>query len=636
MPHSGNLEPRPESEHRQGSEADSQQRRAAPDLKDILNFIADQIVDADRRHSDVLKDMQERLIGLSGEAGRARTDLPEEYAGTFERIESKIAGLAERIGDLDAEMRAARQARESVRLPSATQDQASSEENAARQPEQAGEPWDEQTAEALANLYESGEADLRPRPPLDEQSSGPTAPAAASASQPTMGWQEKRFNDLVARLEQLLAAVEPDRWFDQLARRIDELDAHFAAALDDVAQRKDVEGLRLVEAHVLELSSELEHTKAQLGRLEAIDSQLRELARTLDQQRQTYEEQKQAFAPPPAGLTDAQLTALVETAAESAAKRAAAAISAPVQEQRDQALAPLQTMLQSYIAENRDREQRMSDLLQALQAMLAHLAERVESIEAKSEEPDAGEKDPPYFESSPLLKAYLEGARALEETPRPPPGDDGPEAATPPPLPPRYSSPPPLATEAAAPEPFSGSPADEGQLRQELQASALRAKLKAQAMPEGFPQAGPEAGSGASPPATSALPQSRLLLIAAIALLIGAGYLLLEIFTAPSPPTHVRQRISTPASDAPEAGPADPATDRSPARAPTLSLPPIEPNKFEFQRHPGTGEDHNAAPPLAPRWRRHVPETVTDDLSQNLILEAPRSYAATTLFVSRI
>ena len=77
----------------------------AHDLKKILTHMADQIADADRRHSKALSMMQERL-GLLGSAAQGlREHLPQEMTGVLDRIEGSMAELSDRIAEVDAQRR---------------------------------------------------------------------------------------------------------------------------------------------------------------------------------------------------------------------------------------------------------------------------------------------------------------------------------------------------------------------------------------------------------------------------------------------------------------------------------------------------------------------------------------------------
>ena len=73
----------------------------AHDLKRILTDIADQIADADQRHSEALVVMQQRLAALGSEAKTIRQNAPEAMAPAIARIEDRMAVLSDRLADSD-------------------------------------------------------------------------------------------------------------------------------------------------------------------------------------------------------------------------------------------------------------------------------------------------------------------------------------------------------------------------------------------------------------------------------------------------------------------------------------------------------------------------------------------------------
>ena len=71
----------------------------AEDLKGILRRIADQIADADKRHSDALTEMRSRIGQLGERTETAKADSPIGYAAAFERIEDRLGSLADRLAE---------------------------------------------------------------------------------------------------------------------------------------------------------------------------------------------------------------------------------------------------------------------------------------------------------------------------------------------------------------------------------------------------------------------------------------------------------------------------------------------------------------------------------------------------------
>ena len=102
----------------------------ARDLKGLLDQIAAQIGDADRRHSTALRDMQSRLTGLSQTAASARATASADARPAIDRIEGEISALASRVAAADRELST----------------------SAASEP--ADDMWSAADAEALASIYD--------------------------------------------------------------------------------------------------------------------------------------------------------------------------------------------------------------------------------------------------------------------------------------------------------------------------------------------------------------------------------------------------------------------------------------------------------------------------------------------------
>jgi hypothetical protein len=74
----------------------------AQDLKRILTLLADQIADADRRHSDALSVMQERLEHLGQTAEGLKAQAPQDILPVIDRIQDNMAALSEQIASASA------------------------------------------------------------------------------------------------------------------------------------------------------------------------------------------------------------------------------------------------------------------------------------------------------------------------------------------------------------------------------------------------------------------------------------------------------------------------------------------------------------------------------------------------------
>lgn len=487
----------------------------ADDLKGFLQQLSDQIADADRRHSVVLRDMHERLSRLGGQTETLKAALPKEFSADLERLEDGVASLAQRIAESDharqpeaaepavapssqaqvgpIEVRAtsleapaaapcqAAPAGHAFHSPARHHDDAESHIHAdadpvavpswsdpsraafltsppalksavmpntstnwARpespiravdlkadtdqpaalaaaaikpaapaMPQGGDEPWDNQAAEALTKLYDAVEDGLRsrqqsheylrPEPTVLSLVQPEVAPLAEAApvlvkEQIEREWLDQRLNDIAARVEQSLADLRPENSLADLGRRFDQLEERWSTALSDVATRSDVEGLRLVEAHIAELTSRLEETQIQLARLDSIEAQLSELGHQL-----TDEQVVRLFG----NLvpTEADLSHFAEQAAEKTAARMIAEMPAPVPHaaaampavsafasehlelvqaahaDSTERLSALQDLLASFIDERRRGEAETAEALETMQHAMQHVLDRVDALD---------------------------------------------------------------------------------------------------------------------------------------------------------------------------------------------------------------------------------------------------------------
>jgi TPR repeat protein len=237
------------------------------------------------------------------------------------------------------------------------------------------EPWDAQSAEALMHLYDSGEGYLHPRPE-DERArrlrqSQVATPAAEPASHDN-AWLEARLAEMAERLQTSLTEMNPDKAAAHLNRRLDAIEERFNEALSHVVQRSDLDGLKLIEAHVIELAAHVEHTRGRLDRIDAIDDQMQTLARRLE-------------------------------------------------EGDHQRLDALEKLLQDYVAEWRKGDDRTASALRSLEDVVSRIGESVEAMEAQKPAPDLSLSVlgtpglvEPAIEAGSLSQVYTDARRLLE------------------------------------------------------------------------------------------------------------------------------------------------------------------------------------------------------------------------------
>lgn len=296
------------------------------------------------------------------------------------------------------------------------------------------EPWDAHSAAALARLYESGEPGLPPRLRPDETpalgvapaialppvaiapalaltpataTTATAAPAAEAAPAPAVAdavaatpdaaarapvaaraapeieraWLEEKLADVAERVHASLVQLKPESSFLALGERFDQFEQRFTSVLDDVATRSDVEGLRLVEAHISELSSQLVQAQTQLARLDAIEAQFAELRDKLSD-----EQILNLFG----GLvpTEQDLKRFAEDAAGKVADRVIAQMPAPaapvIPPPDGRTLAQVESMhslLASFIDERRRGEASTADALETMQLAMQQVLDRVDALE---------------------------------------------------------------------------------------------------------------------------------------------------------------------------------------------------------------------------------------------------------------
>ncbi|MFM9943091.1 MAG: hypothetical protein ACKVP7_26790 [Hyphomicrobiaceae bacterium] len=496
----------------------------ADDLKDVLQALAQQIADADRRHSHALQEMQQRLTRLGGQTDAVKSSLPPHLAAAFDRIEDGMSQLAVRLAetevprqsspepvmapshapsaptakfaDLDAMLpvlpaapmttppaastapapavvaepapadtgaespailaaravaEAAVVSRATAPAPEATDAPPPLKSAIGLQPpgtwgvkepakeaeptfvQNPDDPWDQHSAAALTQLYESGEAGLpplhatfEPQQPMvvsfaSAQLATPVlATAPGAAIQPTprpaagspgaldddtqRAWLDSRLTEIAARVERSLLDLKPDSSLSTLGERFDHFEQRFTTALDGVATRSDVEGLRIVEAHIAELSEQIEQTRLQLSRLDGIERQLGQLNHALSDEEVVRllggivptEEDLVRFAEEAASRVAARITSgTAQTAVgvvdPSIAQRAAEAAQATQSAQlaANRQMQGLQEMLANYMDERRRGEAMTADALETMQQAMQHVLDRVDAIEIQRPAPAA-------------------------------------------------------------------------------------------------------------------------------------------------------------------------------------------------------------------------------------------------------
>lgn len=410
---------------------------AAESLKSLISHIADQIADADVRHSEMLRQMQARLQSLGIEAQSIRDRVPGEYVPAFDRIEEGMQLLADRIasthegrfetppssaaGAYATTVAVSPQTADTTPGPIPATPPAAMP--AAAAPATALDPWDRDSAEALANLYHGadqnaamgaagGWASGMSDPDADRFDHVDRLAAAAghvaSGSDIEREWLEDRFAEIAQRVEQSLAEMRPESSFLALGNRFEQFEQRMGSVLEDVATRADVEGLRIIEAHINELVQHLEQAQLQLERLDGIELQLGAVVDRLSDERMPHVGDAGAIATEHIDQIVAQAVdrvarqlssaRMTETPAEPsvdyqnlANMAAAQAVSRYAADFNQQARGTLlhehahnedlRDILENFIRERRHGEAQTASVLDTMQQAIVRVLDRIDAIE---------------------------------------------------------------------------------------------------------------------------------------------------------------------------------------------------------------------------------------------------------------
>ncbi len=416
-------QPQAEAVRSRGSDPADGVSRQAEEVRGFLQLLVDQISESDRRHAEALGLMQHRLVRLDGQTQNAKLQLSPEYVDALARIEESMSELAARLAGTEpspdneapsplvapivapvstAPVSATADQDQAVPATALSLRQLPNAQLAAHQlpkPEPqdpADDPWDDDAADALFKHFESIEADrlAQPKPPDADaavMSPPPSRAPSLGSSALDREWFETRMSEVAGRVETSLLALRPETILDNLGRRFDVFEERFDSAMEKVATRADVDGLRIVEAHILELTAQVEKTRTQLDRLDTIEFHIGEIRHQL-----TDDQIVQIFG----GLvpTEEDLVRFAETAADQVAQRVldqiperisnAAAPQAEadgrpsLQDQNDARLIALHELMTSFVEERRRGEAVTAEALDTMQQAMLQLLNRVDEMNA--------------------------------------------------------------------------------------------------------------------------------------------------------------------------------------------------------------------------------------------------------------
>ncbi len=496
--------------------ADARDPGLPTELWSLLKTISTQIDEADQRHTGLLQELRDRLAMLSLEAEDVRSSVPASAAPVYDRIETGLAELAQRIDAMDESHDTASTVYSAPAALRSAVGSAGVEERMTIAPaidpfdvvgdddgEQA--PWDAADAEALTRIYEESDAALvrtSPRsetPAVDPADSLVTAPAPAGqavmqtyAAEPAghgagvllddRAWLDQRLSEIALRIEQSLAEMQPDFSVDSLGVRFDAFEERMGSVLGDVATRTDVESLHLLENQIQELALHLEQTERQLGRLDGIEQQLQAV---IDHLSANFE---QVAGGEVAAVMGPDLKSLASATAEEVAQRFASSMGAAADDVR---IDELGSLLRSMIHDRRHSDDQTYTMLDTVQQAMIRLLDRIDALEISQVHAHTSRASGAAHPAPMMAPQGAASADVVQDFGAPEHNDPSPELANVPPFAAAAQQ-----AVAAAPVQIAGaSPVDK--LRQDFIADAQRAKKRAAAAADTVTEA-------AAPPAGSA------------------------------------------------------------------------------------------------------------------------------------
>lgn len=350
------------------------------ELKLLIDAIAEQLTDADRRHAATLGEMRSRIANMGRETETLKHHVPTQFTSAFDLIETGIAELAKRLASADSATapKSANERADERHMQSEAGEIASG--SPSPDDSEGSGPWDREAAEALTRLYESAAANF------SAASSGASAARTlAGATGIDQHWLDNRFAEIAKGIEQSLAEIRPDRGFNTIGQRLDQFEQQFVKMFEGIATRADFEAVHLIESHVGEVVNHLVQTQDQLSRLNVIEAQLASITRSLSEVQSGAASVLQQQSPA------IDVGAIAREVAEHTAMRFAE--MAPLYGDPVRELRPL---LEQMISERQHGEENTVALLDTLQQAMIRLLDRVDAIEMRQYHNNASAHRGPY------------------------------------------------------------------------------------------------------------------------------------------------------------------------------------------------------------------------------------------------
>lgn len=293
--------------------------------------------------------------------------------------------------------------------------------------------WDASTAEELTHAYS-----LATPSPRAERFSPQQAPTEALTGDAYVFGL--RLEEIAQRVERSLDALRSEVSVGDLSHRFDQFEQHFDQILQNVATRSDVDGLRILEAHVSEITSQVQQTQTHLSRLGHIEAEIERLRRQLSD-----EEMVRVFGD--LIPTEATFSRIAEDAAERAAKRVLGeqhkpkpSASAAPTETADKVTA-LHDLVTDLIDARQRSEVATAAALDSVQQAMQNVLDRIDAMEdARQPSPAIAEWSAASYGNTPIPDAEPIATPSFKDISRDAPvardsDDDAKSSALPPPLP---------------------------------------------------------------------------------------------------------------------------------------------------------------------------------------------------------
>jgi localization factor PodJL len=412
---------------------------------------------AESSEPSMLDQMRERLAALTEEARSIRAQVPNEFEPDIVRIQQHMNHLHERLAVLGRSAivpynRAERAGQRYVKaVRYVTEDdvrvgRAGPEDiiplGGPRMPQRRDQQelgaWDEESADALLKIYESGEAYFgseqraersaprpRPRPvaapaATRQRATAPNRPGAQAGCAIESGWLDQRFAEIAERIEQSLAQIRPDNALASLGRRFDDVESQITAVLSQTPTHADLDELRAASEQIEDIGHQLSQIRRQMARLDLIDAHLGTLTAQLSDDRLTrlinsgtqtgadrgrldaIDAQLRMIA---VQLSDERLSGLVsrssahevnmEGVAAAAAERVAANMNTnEFRETHTRDLGEVRGMLESFIHERRHHDENSASMLETMQQAIVRVLDRIDTLELAQQEQQEREQAP--------------------------------------------------------------------------------------------------------------------------------------------------------------------------------------------------------------------------------------------------